>query len=224
MIELISVKFKNGSYQLYAGGSHIGNLNKHSVEMLYKLTECLLSGPKKKNKRIKKIKKTKNNESQQKAKQFGRVFAKFKSAFYKNKKITDASVLTSNNLKHFIKAVELCERHKVTYKKFMESQVDGLKDVSNGRHFPYVTQLHTDAAESRLLAYISKGSLGNLVELTYEDKQTPLDQNMKYLTRRERVKAKEASLVETQYVAELQKLRLGEVKGYVKKHLKKVRK
>lgn len=126
------------------------------------------------------------------------------------------------------KAVCIMHMHGVTnYQQFIKSQVVGLRFVNDGKGiFPAITQLCTDAAETRLLNYLQSvlDENGDVVEVevTDEEKKIPLNSNIKYLSARDRIKTGEASREDCVYVMQLQGARRGRVESYVTDYLKKL--
>ena len=124
--------------------------------------------------------------------------------------------------KHFVKAVEMIERHNVSFDDFLQAQIDGLDFANNGQGaWPTPSQLSTRNAETRLLQFLEKGEQqkkGKWV-VTKKDKETELTKNERYLYARSRVEQCVASLEETLFVRDLQQARRGKIEFYVKEYL-----
>lgn len=165
-----------------------------------------------------------SNSLYKKAEIFAKSYAKAKAKFYHTKQVKAVSI-GEVKFKHFVGAVKICKRHDVkNYDVFIRAQIEGLKFTNGGKGvFPRIPQLDTEAAETRLLEYLSsvKDEKGEVVavRISQEERNTPLNDNQRYLSRRERVKNGTASLSEAVYVKELQMIRRKRVENYVTEFL-----
>ena len=184
----------------------------------------LVEKPKKK-----KIKKLPDNVSDRylKAKQLALAYAKLKKEVFRTKSVIEIAK-GNPKFQHFLKAVDIMDQHGCSnFKTYLLSQIDGLKGINGGKGvFPSPGQLDTEAAETRLLQYLAEtrddsGATIN-VQLSDEDKNTPLTGNLRYLARRDRVKNGTAKLEEAVYVKLCQLHRRGTVDDYVIEFLNEI--
>lgn len=131
---------------------------------------------------------------------------------------------SSSQFQYFLKTIPILERHKVGYKKFIESQIHGLSFVDGGKGvFPSPNHLCTITAEDRLMDFVGTRSEENSVKLTKFDRETPLGQNPGYVGNRRRVLDGIATLQEAYRVRELQRLRLdGDISDFVEDYIKEL--
>jgi len=166
----------------------------------------------------------KDSEIEVLASQLARAYVKIKSKYYLKKKIK--KILPSQRqFQYFIKAAEIYKTHRVkNFSTFFNAQIKGLKWIQNGQGvFPRPMHLGSQGAEDRLLEYLDSKKKKKHVIVTEKEKQTNLHDNEIYFVRCFKVKDGIADLNETLYVKELQEIRLGRVKDYVKRHLKKLK-
>lgn len=167
------------------------------------------------------------DEIRMKAIQLVRAYTKEKKVFFHSAAVKEISP-KERAFKHFMDAVDIIERHKVTYKKYIRAQIHGMKWMKNGKgDFPKPGQLSNEQAETRLLDYlrdVTETKSGRVVQihLSKEDREMPLQRNHTYLGYAKKVKDGIATLNETLYVQELQLIRKGTVREWVKDHLEKV--
>lgn len=154
------------------------------------------------------------------AKQFARAYGVAKQKYYRSKNVFVEVSPRSKDYGHILRAVKICKTHKVTYKKFLQAQLDGLKFINNGRGiFPPLSNLSTDSAENRLLEFISNGSTSVDIKLSDEDKHLPLAKNLKYQTAIFKIGDNRASLKEAKYAAEVQRFKRGKVSEKIEKYI-----
>lgn len=171
--------------------------------------------------------KQKNNEIKIKALQLSKAYSKEKKAYYHAGAVNEI-LLSDNAFKYFVKAIPIIERHNVTYRKFIRSQIYGLRWTNNGKgQFPQPSMLATEQAETRLMGYlqdVTENHRGKpvIINLTKDEQNMPLTKNHTYMACAKKVKDRIANLDETLYVQELQLVRKGEVKDWVKLHLETV--
>jgi len=184
----------------------------------------LTSEPEQKMVKGKKKKARPVDEKMVKAVQFAKAYVGAKRKFYHKKTLPDIQK-TEPAFKHCLKAVEIVDRHGVTYKRFLKAQVRGLNFVDNGKGiFPRINQVSTEQAEQRLLEYMRAGSDDEqAVNISPKERNTKLNENRRYVVCARKVKDGIASIQETTYVQALQRVRMNKVKDYVKKHLKKLK-
>jgi hypothetical protein len=130
--------------------------------------------------------------------------------------------------KHFILAIAIIKRHDVTYKKFIQAQIEGLSFADGGKGiFPKPSHLSTDGAESRLLEFLRDDEINGgrkIIEVNISPKEraTPLSENSKYKKFKKAVKDETADLQETLYVRELQVSWNNKPQKFVEKHLNRL--
>lgn len=165
-------------------------------------------------------------ELQTKAVQLCKAYSKEKKAHFHHPGAVKEINIRDRTFQHFKKAVPIIERHKVTYKKFIRAQIFGLKWTNNGKgQFPTPAMLSTESAETRLMEYMKETVRdGKLVQvnITKEERNLPLTKNHTYMASAKKVKDGIATLDETLYVQELQLIRKGQVRDWVKSHLEKL--
>jgi len=158
------------------------------------------------------------------ASQLAKAYAKEKKAYYRSRAVKEI-LPGEKDFKHFIKAAELIQTHGVTYRKFLKAQVEGLGFANDGKGiFPKPNQLHTEQAETRLLEYLRTGVTNTnddvvRVNISMEDKKTPLSKNTLYQGRLHKVRDGVAKLKEAVYVRELQLLRRKKVSPEVEEYI-----
>lgn len=179
---------------------------------------------KKKKKPKKKVRDEKLTGIYLKASQLSKAYAALKKASFRIESSLEVQI-GNPKFKHFMGAVEIMEKHNVNnYQTFLQAQVEGMRYLNGGKGlFPKVTQLDTEAAETRLLEYLTatKDDEGKVIKiaLTEEDKKTPLSSNLRYLAKRDRVRNGTAKIEEAVYVKECQLQRRGRVDSYVTEFL-----
>ena len=105
---------------------------------------------------------------------------------------------------------------------FIRVNLEILNDVQ-GHAFPKPNHLSTPGAETRLLDFNREIGLEK-VELTDEEKSTPLKYNKVYKKRYDKVKLKTASLLEALYVQECQYERTDAAQEFVINYVSDLRK
>jgi len=156
-----------------------------------------------------------------KANQLSKRYTSMKKKFFKAKVMKPISPNTKD-FEHFLKAVDIINRHEVNIKTFLKAQVSGLSFIGNKGIFPKVTQLSTDAAETRLLEFERTQNLE--VELTEKEMKTELQDNWNYKKRHKKIKDGIATLFEATYVKECQLARKNETQPMVEKYIKMMKK
>lgn len=118
---------------------------------------------------------------------------------------------------YFVKTVELINKHNVSFKNFMESQIQGLKFVKQKNFFPRPYNLCTNESEIRLMDYLdNKKSVSNDEIEIFSLADIDLQNNKKYKKYLKLVKNKEADFEQTSYVFSLQKSCLDNIDKDVK--------
>lgn len=191
---------------------HLGTFKLFSGDLLVPK----LKRVKKKVKLKDKKKKEWNAEQSAKVKQIAKAYANAKAKYYKNSKLKKTISIAGKNEGHFIKAIAICEKNKLTYKKYIKAQI-----MEMGK-FPYIVQLQTDNAELRALEYFKvkkKDKEKIRISLSQDDKNLDLVQNGRYVVCRDKIKEKVATKVEAIYVAVLQKFKTGRVNKRVQEYV-----
>lgn len=158
------------------------------------------------------------------AEQLEHLYTSERRKFYRAKYI---SRITPNDrtFPHFIKAVEIIKRYDCSNKEFLQAQVDGLKFI--GKQYPNPSHLSTAGAETRLIEYLYKKNNSTTIgardkiELTEKDIYTPLNENIAFINRWEKLQEGTATLVEAQYLQDCYLQRKGfsskKIKAYIEK-------
>lgn len=119
----------------------------------------------------------------------------------------------SKNYKHFINALEIIKRHDVSYKDYIESQIDGLNFT---KKFPTPNQLTTEGAEVRLLDYLQKVEVGGTDESREELRK-------KYNDLCKKRDSFTASIKEAKELAKVEKVLFNEIKSKTRAYLHSLR-
>ncbi len=145
--------------------------------------------------------------------------------YYKNPRLKNF-VVKSKEYKYFVQASEFLSTHNVTPESFLNAQVEGLSFVNNGAGtFPKPNQLATLEAEERLMkstfAESTKKDIANVkrLELNRSDRDTPLMENSRFVSRYNKVKNKTANLQDTYFVYDCMLERKGNVTSTVNDYL-----
>lgn len=160
-----------------------------------------------------------------KARQLEKLYTTRRRKYYKNKNLKRIAE-KSPDFKHIIKAIKIIEVNKVTYKQFLDSQIEGLAFVNNGQGvFPKPSQLSNTGAEERLLIGMKDFVDNNDAQaikrqkLTVSDKETPLMENPNFVSAYDKIRSQTASLKEAYFVNDCMLHRNGKVtqliKGYI---------
>ena len=217
----MKMKIEKSTLILYAGSTpfiriDLDVLNSVQVHPSYDVKVI-----KKKTKKRRKVKE--DSKRIKKAIQLSKRWAKMKKEFYKQKVLKLPSQ-NGKDFKHFLLAVDIINENETTIKKFLKAQIEGLKFINEGNGaFPKPNHLSTSGAENRLLEYLRVKELEN-VELTNEERGTPLQQNKLYKKRYEKVKGKTATLLEALYVQECQYERKNAAQEFVINYIESLRK
>lgn len=189
--------------------------------------------------KAKKTKPISTNESQArelliKANQLGKAYRVARSKWHggqgRRVPVARNCPFSSSDLQHLKRAVLIMQACAVTnYQLYIKAQIEGLRFVkTNGGSgvFPGIAALATDGAELRLLTYLKaeKDDNGDVVDLdiSAEERNTPLTENGKYMTLRDKVLTGEATRLEAVYVMTLQVHRTGKVKPYVTEYMERL--
>ncbi len=167
-----------------------------------------------------------------KANQLGKAYRVQRSKFHagrgrKPPKVRDCA-FSASELQALKRAVLIMQANHVTnYQTYIKSQIAGLRFCNGGKGvFPKIPQLSTDTAENRLLEYLKaeKDDDGEIIEVNVsaEERATPLTENMKYMEFRDLILMKKATRSEALYVMNLQVHRTGKVKPYVTEYLEQM--
>jgi hypothetical protein len=177
---------------------------------------------KKKKSKKKKIVTDVESKRIKKALQLAKRWAKLRKEFYKQKVLRVPSQ-TGKDFKHFLLAVDIINDNETTIKKFLKAQITGLKFANEGNGvFPKPNHLSTSGAEDRLLDYLRTKELEE-IELTDEEKSTPLQDNKLYKKRYEKIRQKTASLFEALYVQQCQAERTEAIQEFVIEYIEELR-
>lgn len=156
-----------------------------------------------------------------------RIYTEKKRNYHKNKNIR---MIDSNSKEFakFVKAVGIINRHKVTPKFFLNSQIKGLGFVNGGNGvFPSPAQLCSASAEDRLIKIMHEDGLCDgpsdfsRIELSYSDKNTPLMENPKFVAIYEKIKDESATRREAAYIEDCMIARNGRVTKTVRDYIEK---
>ena len=134
------------------------------------------------------------------------IFTQYRRQFFENQRLTKLKV-GSAGYKHMMKACKLIKLHKSNAEEFMLAQISGL---SFAKTYPKTTQLFGSSAEDRLLKYRKEDKASTNLEkferikLTYEDKKTPLQDNMKYQELHQKILDGTANIQEAYYVYDVE--------------------
>lgn len=220
----VKMKIEKSTLTLYSGSTPFIRVN---LEILNDVQghpsyEVEVLDGKKKTKKRKTVKKE-DPKRLKKAIQLSKRWAKQKKEFYKQKTVKVPSQ-TGKEFKHFLLAVDIINDNETTIKKYLKAQVQGLKFLNDGNGaFPKPNHLSTPGAETRLLDFNREIGLEK-IELTGEEKSTPLKYNRTYKKRYDKVKAKTASLLEALYVQECQYERTDAAQEFVINYIEELRK
>lgn len=136
----------------------------------------------------------------------------------------------TSELRALKRAVHIMQSCGVSnFQTYIKAQVVGLKFCNAGKGiFPNISHLISDGAELRLLTYLKaeKDDDGNPldIEITAEERNTPLTGNLKYMALRDAVMNGKATRAEALYVMTLQVHRTGAVKQYVTDYIEQLNK
>jgi len=151
------------------------------------------------------------------------VYGERKREFYFNKNIEFKIDMQDPNFKHLVQAINLIDRHAITYKIFLEAQIFGLKFINSGKGvFPKPSQLSTTGAEDRLLQYIeeNEGSNSSMeIRLTKKDYDTPLSDNEIFNAYSDKIIKGIATLKEAKYVQKLLRVKKGKTAKKVEAYI-----
>lgn len=131
-------------------------------------------------------------------------YTKLKRKFYKRNNIKNI-VKTTTEFRYFIKVAEIIEEYDVTPLQYLEAQVNGLSFADNGKGtFPKPNQLANDNAVTRLLDFQRDDEVVNgenfiPEKLTYDDKNTPVMENPRFVRNYKRVQDDTATLKEATF-------------------------
>lgn len=216
-MDIVRLTKSSKNINLEYRGILIGSLSKEGLRALLSEEEI----------KPKKVKKKNNSQRDQKkkeliakARQLGLVYRKLHAKHYR-RKIEPNTAFTEKELNHLCAAVKIMRRVGCSsYKQFINAQIEGLKFVNGGKGvFPLAAHLSTFAAETRMLENMNavKNEQGDVVKvsITDQDKRAPLMENMRYLTKRERIKDGTASREDAVFVCELQLIKKGKVDQYI---------
>jgi hypothetical protein len=115
----------------------------------------------------------------------------------------------SKNFHHFVKALEIIERHEVSYKVFIDSQIEGL---SFAKVFPKPNQLVSENSETRLLDYLKKVDVGGT-----DESRADLKKELKLLTKK--IKEYDATMKEAKRLAKIEKILFNSITPNTKAYL-----
>ena len=121
---------------------------------------------------------------------------------------------------YFVKAVELIKKHDVSFKVFLDAQIDGLSFVKENNFFPKPCNLCTPESENRLIDYLEKKTKVQKVEEGFSIHDIDLENNDKYKSCLKLIKKKMAGLDQTEYVYFLQLACLESVDDFVTEYYK----
>ncbi len=134
------------------------------------------------------------------------IYSKYRRQFYDNKNLTKISV-GSAAYKDLMKACKTIAIHKSTAEEYMLAQIEGL---AFSKSYPKTSQLHGMNAEDRLLKYRKDESASkdlktfDRIKLTWDDKKTPLQDNMKYQDFHQKILDGTANVQEAYYVYDVE--------------------
>lgn len=164
-----------------------------------------------------------------KANQLGKAYrvarSKWHSGHGRKMSVARNCAFAASELSALKKAVVIMQANEVSnYQTFIKAQVAGLRFCNGGKGvFPKIQQLATDTAEHRLLEYLKseKDENGDVidVDVSADERATPLTENMKYMSLRDLILEGKATRSEALYVMTLQVHRTGKVKPYVTEYL-----
>ena len=160
-----------------------------------------------------------------KAKQLEKLYTARRKKFYRNKNLKHITE-KSSDFKHFVKAIEIINSHKVSYKQFLDAQIKGLAFVNDGKGvFPKPSQLSSAGAEERLLNSMQEYESENNEEvivrrkLTYSDKETPLMENPSFVAAFNKIRNGNATLKDAYFVYDCMLYRNGKVTKMVREYV-----
>lgn len=223
MLERLSLKMRKGNPVVMYDGEPLARLNK---KVLSKLMGDLDLQPKESEAEEPK-QAFSEMDTKIAAQQLAKAYAKAKKSYYRSRAVKEIQP-GQKDFKHFVEAARLCQLHGVTYRKFLKSQVEGLKFLNDGKGtFPKPNHLSTEQAETRLLEYLREGVTGKddevvKVSLSAEEKKMPLSKNTRYKGRLYKVRDGVATLKEAVYVRELQLLKRSKVNDEVEEYIAKL--
>jgi hypothetical protein len=118
--------------------------------------------------------------------EFIRVYNTERAKYYKAD-LTEHTLLSERdkNFKKVVLAIQLCDKHKISYLDFIKSQMEGLSflSVERGGSFPTINHLCTWGAEERILRsrIYAKVKANILPQIKLgEDANIPLSKNTKF--------------------------------------------
>lgn len=166
-----------------------------------------------------------NSNAEIKALQLEKLYTRLKKTKHRNKNIANITK-SSKEFKHFVKAVDIIKRHKVTNQEFLEAQIRGLQFLNDGRgQFPKPNHLSTHTAEDRLLDYLEskttrtiKGSVER-IKLTVNDRETQLMENDRFVAKWELFEDGKADLRDMYFIHDCMMARNGRVTKKVKEYI-----
>lgn len=144
----------------------------------------------------------KGSPNESKALQLEKTYTIARRKYFKNKKIRNYTPKDKEFI-FFVKAITIIQRHNSNNRAFIDAQVEGL---SFAKTFPKPNQLATMAAEERLVKYTHEGKVRNDVEhierikLSYDDKNTPLMENPRFVAAWKKLEADKATLQEAYFI------------------------
>jgi len=163
-----------------------------------------------------------NDDDKIKTKQFIKFYLKEYKKVTKRKYLPDYET-NPKYFDYFYKAVELINKHNVTFKIFIDSQVDGMKFIKQRNFFPKPYNLCTNESELRLLDFLDRSTNVKddfVPEKSFSLQDIKLETNKKYKKYLELVRKKEADYEQTNYVFSLQVSCLSEVDDFVREYYK----
>ncbi len=178
------------------------------------------------------------SNTDKKALQLGSDFNKLRKQYYKNKVRNTIFTTKHKDFKHLLSALEIIEKLETTNLKFLKGQLKGLEFVNGNQGiFPKVSQLSTTGAEERAISYLE--DIGEFRHNTFEDsdltivngevtisekdRNTGLNNNLRYTNLLKKLNKGEASLDEAKYLKLCRKARKGSVGPVISKYIKKLK-
>ena len=124
------------------------------------------------------------------------------------------------SLDYFKKCMHYIEKHNVSFKVFLDSQIEGMQFIKQPNFFPKPYNLCTSQSEIRLMDYLDKLKLQNekVSVNNFDFDDLDLDNNKKYKKYLKLIKIKEANFEQTNYVYSLQKSCLDKIDNFVKNY------
>ncbi len=167
---------------------------------------------------------------------FARAYVNAKKDFFGKPVGTRKYTSSHKDFKYFVLAVKIMDEHNVKGPQYIQSQVDGLSFINDGRGiFPKPNQMASDGAEDRLIEFLDRrgeidhGELGltngdTALRITDADKKTGLKDNAQYMKLLAKLRSGNTTMEEAMYLKKVRRVRKGSAGPEITEYIKNLKK